>query len=80
MSINTKKYIENVLKIKTKDGKIVKMKLNKPQLKCYNVLKKQYEEHKPMRVIILKARQMGFSTLAEAIIFKRTATLPNISS
>ena len=78
--INTKKYIEKVLKIKTKDGKIIPFTLNEPQLKCYEILKKQHKEHKPMRVIILKARQMGFSTLVESIIFKRTATMPNISS
>jgi hypothetical protein len=29
---------------------------------------------KPVRIIILKARQMGFSTLTEAIFFKDTAT------
>lgn len=80
MQINTQKYIETLLKIKTKDGKILPLKLNKPQLKCYEVIKNQYKEHKPMRVIILKARQMGFSTLAEAIIFKLTATNKNISS
>lgn len=80
MQINTKKYIESMLKIKTKEGKIVPFILNKPQLKCYEILKKQYEEKKPIRVIILKARQMGFSTLVEAVIFKNTATIPNITS
>ncbi|MBQ7308049.1 MAG: hypothetical protein IJW82_05945 [Clostridia bacterium] len=80
MSINTKKYIEAFLKIKTKEGKIIPFKLNQPQQKCYEVIRQQYLEKKPIRIIILKARQMGFSTLTEAIIFKNTATNPNVSS
>lgn len=80
MNINTKKYIEEFLKIKTKDSEIVPFKLNKPQLKLYDLLKRQSEAGKPQRVIILKARQMGFSTLTEAILFKRTATKANVNS
>ena len=80
MIINTRKYIEEFLKIKTKDSNIIPLKLNKPQLKLYNLLKKQSEEGRPQRVIILKARQMGFSTLTEAILFKRTATARNVTS
>ena len=80
MAINTKAYIENYLKIKAKDSQIVPLKLNKPQMKLYDLLKRQYEQGKPQRVIILKARQMGFSTLSEALILKRTATKYNVSS
>lgn len=74
MNINTKKYIENNIKIITKTGKLTNLKLNKPQLKLYEAIKKQKQEHKPVRVIILKARQMGFSTATEGILFKDTAT------
>lgn len=77
---NTKKYIENFLYIKKKDTEVALLKLNKPQQKFYDVLKRQSEAGKPMRVIILKARQMGFSTLTEAILFKRTATRENVTS
>lgn len=80
MSINTRKYIEEYLKIQDKNAKIIPLKLNKPQLKLYEALAKQHKEGKPQRVIILKARQMGFSTETEAIIFKRTATKHNIKS
>lgn len=80
MIINTKKYIEEFLKIKTKDSEIIPFKLNKPQLKLYDLLKRQSKAGKPQRVIILKARQMGFSTLTEAILFKRTATKANVNS
>ena len=80
MNINTKKYIENYVKIRDKSGNIIGFKLNQPQQKLYDIIKKQRQENKPVRVIILKARQMGFSTLAESIIFKETATKFNINS
>ena len=77
MSINTKAYIENYIKIRDKRGKIIPLILNKPQLKYYNVIKKLHEEKKPIRIIILKSRQMGFSTETEAIITKNTTTHHN---
>lgn len=80
MSINTKLYIEKYLKIQDKSAKIVPFKINKPQMKLYNALKEQYNQGKPQRAIVLKARQMGFSTLTEGIIFKKTVTAFNIKS
>ena len=80
MSINTKKYIEEYLKIEDKNAEIIPLKLNKPQLKLYDALMEQYNNNKPQRAIVLKARQMGFSTVTEAIIFKKTATNYNIKS
>ena len=47
MSINTKAYIENYIKIRDKRGRIISLILNKPQLKYYNVIKKLHEENKP---------------------------------
>ncbi len=79
-SINTKLYIEEYLKIKDKNSHIIPFKLNEPQLKLYNTIKEQKKANKPVRIIILKARQMGFSTLTEAILFKETATKHNISA
>lgn len=74
MNINTKKYIEEFVKIRNKEGRIVNFKLNNPQMRLYNIIKEQKEQKKPVRVIILKARQMGFSTLTESILFKDTVT------
>lgn len=73
-------YIQSVLKIKTKKGKIVPFRLNEPQNKLYRVIKQEWKKGKPIRIIILKARQMGFSTLTEGIIFHRTATKDNVNS
>ncbi len=80
MSINTKKYIEEYVKIRDKAGKIIDFKLNQGQLKLYEAIKRQKKENKPVRIIILKARQIGFSTLTEAVIFKETATKFNVNS
>lgn len=77
MSINTKAYIEEYIKIRDKNSKIVPLKLNQPQMRLYNIIKKQHSEGKPIRIIILKARQMGFSTETEAIIFKNVVTHHN---
>lgn len=80
MSINTKVYIENYIKIRDKKGNVVPLKLNEPQLKYYNIIRKLYIERKPIRIIILKARQMGFSTETEAIIFKNVVTHHNYNA
>lgn len=77
---NCKEYIENFLKIRTKTGKLVPLKLNEPQLRLYNVIAERYRAGKPVRIIILKARQMGFSTLTEGIVFWATATRENTDS
>jgi hypothetical protein len=74
MNINTKEYIERYIKIRNKEGRIVSLKLNNPQQKLYDIIKEQKKARKPVRIIILKARQMGFSTLTESILFKETVT------
>ena len=74
MNINTQKYIEEFIKIRNKEGRIVNFKLNNPQQRLYNIIKEQKKVNKPVRIIILKARQMGFSTLTESILFKDTVT------
>lgn len=80
MSINTKKYIESFLKIRDKNQQIIPFKINKPQMRLYNTIKELKQQKKPIRIIILKARQMGFSTLTEAVLFKETATHHNVNA
>lgn len=75
-----KKYIESFLHIQTKDNKIVHFRLNSAQIRLYNLIMKLQAEGKPVRIIILKSRQMGFSTLTEALIYYRTATKKNVNS
>ena len=80
MAVSARRFIEKNLYIRTKEAKIVPLKLNPAQLRLYEALERQRKAKKPMRVIILKARQLGFSTLAEALIFQRTATKKNVNS
>lgn len=73
-------YIENCLKIKTKSGTVVPFRLNDAQRKLYTVAKRQQDAGKPVRLIILKARQLGFSTLTEGLIFHACATRKNVNA
>ena len=73
-------YIESCLKIKTKSGMVVPFRLNDAQRKLYAVAKRQQDAGKPVRLIILKARQLGFSTLTEGLIFHACATRRNVNA
>ena len=73
-------YIESCLKIKTKSGTVVPFRLNDAQRKLYAVAKRQQDAGKPVRLIILKARQLGFSTLTEGLIFHACATRRNTNA
>ena len=80
MSINTKQYIERYVKIRDKAGNIIDFIINEPQQRLYDIIKKLKKEKKPIRIVILKARQMGFSTLTESILFKETTTKFNVNT
>lgn len=73
-------YMESLLWIKTKGRKIVPFKLNTVQKRVYGEIKKLRDEGKPIRIILLKARQTGVSTLTEGVIFHDTAMNENVSS
>jgi len=75
----TEKFIRT-LKIKTKDNRIEPLKLNPPQLRLYYAVREARRRKKPVRIIILKARQMGFSTLSEALIFQDAISRENVNS
>lgn len=67
-------YMEHLLKIRTKDQRLIRLKLNVPQLKLHNSIEKQIAEGKPIRLIVLKGRQEGVSTYTEARGFHMSAT------
>ena len=71
-------FILHFLKIRDKDGNVIPLRLNKPQQRLYDTIRQQWKAGKPVRIIILKARQMGFSTLTEAIIFWLAITAFNV--
>lgn len=69
-----KHYLENFCKIKTKEQGLAPFILNEAQKDLFNTLRKSN------RIIILKARQMGFSTAATGYLFHKTITTPGINS
>ena len=73
-------YIENNLYIKTKDQQIILLKLNTPQELIYEKIIAQRAKNKPLRFIVLKARQEGVSTLCEALIFTQAARQENTNA
>ena len=80
MAINTKLYMEGVLKIRNKSDKLVPFILNEDQIIVYNEIKKQHQSGVPIRIIILKARQKGITTLITGLFFKRTTTGRNVKT
>ena len=71
---DAKYYIEKYLRIINKAGVNISFKFNQAQQKLYEIVKAQKESHKPIRIIILKARQLGFSTLTEALLYHDSVT------
>lgn len=74
------RYCKNNLYIKDKNAKIIKFVPNVAQRALIDYVLWCIQQGKPIRVIILKARQMGLSTAVEALIYWWTATHKNITS
>lgn len=70
-------YIEQALRIVTKTGDLVPFKLKQPQARLALQLMKQRDAGEPQRAVLLKARQVGMSTLAQALMICRTTQRPN---
>lgn len=70
---NPKWYIENFLKIRDKKSQLIPFKLNNAQSIVMDIIEKCEEEGKLKRFLVLKARQMGLSTLFEGLIFHDTS-------
>jgi hypothetical protein len=63
------KLTSGYLTIKTKDSNLLKLEPNAVQQIILAIIKKLKKESKPVRILILKARQTGASTLIEAIVY-----------
>lgn len=73
-------YCERNLMIKDKRGQIVPLELNWAQKILVERVLDDLANGRPVRYIILKARQMGLSTAIEALCFWWTTTHKNINS
>lgn len=74
------RYAENNLWIKDKDAKIVRFVPNQAQRAIIDRVLELLAQGKPIRLIVLKARQMGLSTAIEAIIYWWATTHKNITA
>ena len=74
------KFAKMNLYIKDKFANIVPFVPNEPQRALIDYVLLCIKEKRPVKVIILKARQMGFSTAVEAICYWWTSTNFNINS
>lgn len=73
-------YMSHFLKIRNKEAQLVPFVLNDAQLLFDAEIKKCEEQGRLKRFIILKARQMGFSTYTEGLLFHRTTQNPFTNS
>lgn len=74
--------IESCFKVRPKDkslGKEVPFHLNVAQLYAYDCMQRMRRQNRPVRILILKARQLGMSTLATALQLVRAVTAPGIN-
>lgn len=73
-------YMENFLKIRNKKSKLVPFVANDAQKQFDEVITENEKNGKLHRYIILKARQLGFSTYTEGYIYHDTSTRANVNS
>jgi len=71
------RYADNNLWIRSKSGEIIKFVPNKPQKALIDYVIYCLMEGLPIRVIVLKARQMGLSTAIEALGYWWNSTNKN---
>ena len=75
--LNFRYFAPRFLKIKNEVGEIVPLTFNYAQKKVLDVIERLEAEGKPIRLIILKARQVGISTLVQGWICHYLITHPN---
>lgn len=73
-------YIEKNLKIQDKRSNLIPFKPNEGQIKLNEEIERQEKLGKPIRIIILKARQIGFSTFIAARFYHKSATQENTNT
>lgn len=70
-------YAPRCLQIVDATGTLIPFELKPAQLKLWEALRAQRERGEPMRANVLKARKVGFSTMAQGLLIQRTTQLAN---
>jgi len=71
------KYAPAVLKVQTTRGRIVPFTLNRPQMILHTIIERYIKPYRPVRIIGLKSRRMGFSTYFSGRYYWKTSRKPN---
>lgn len=67
------------MRIQDKYQRVVPLRLNAAQLVLYSRIEQQMQQRRPVRIVCLKARQLGISTFAEAFVLWK-ALRPNVNA
>lgn len=71
-------FMEERVRIRDRNGQIVPLKLNYPQLVLHSILEKQRKEFGYVRTIVCKARRLGISTYVEARYYHHSSLRPGV--
>lgn len=75
--LNFRTFAPAFLKIKDEFGNIVPLEFNYAQKRVLDIIEDLESKNKPVRIIVLKARQVGISTLVQGKICHKIITKPN---
>lgn len=70
-------FSEKILKVQTMKGKIIPFALNFPQNLLHDIIENYIRPKRLIRLVILKARRMGFSTYFSGRFYQRTSRVHN---
>ena len=68
------------LRIRDKAANLVRFELNSTQSKILEKIQERRRQERPAFIFVLKARQLGVSTLAQAVTYAFTSQRPNITA
>ena len=77
---NPRTYCESFLQIIDKQQELVPLRFKPAQTLLYEVIREEHAKGKPVRIVVLKGRQLGCSTMIEGIFFADSATTANAST
>lgn len=77
-NMSRREWIEANFPVRAKDGQIVKLVLNPAQRRLEAKILRMERAGVPVRIIILKARKMGFSTYVQALTYEQDLRGENV--
>lgn len=77
---NPRSYCEHFLKIIDKQQQLVTLRFKPAQAMLYEIIREEHAKGKPVRIVVLKGRQLGCSTMIEGIFFADSAVTENAST